>query len=193
MFFIFLHSLLWAANNSQLVELAKVDFSIKQEMVYATPKNFLKQKVYASPKCLLRKSVAESLSRVQHTLKMEGLGLKVWDCYRPLSIQKKMWELKPDARYVSFPATGSKHNRGAAVDVTLVGKDGEEMEMPTSFDDFTERAHRGYRNASKVAQRNSRRLEEVMKKEGFIGLPTEWWHFDHESWEKFSVEDTPIE
>lgn len=192
MLFFFILSALADIAPGELVELAKIDFSIKQEMVYATPKNFMKKTVYPSPKCLLRKSVADALSRVQSKLKMEGIGLKVWDCYRPLSVQKKMWEIMPDDRYVMDPKKGSKHNRGAAVDITLVGKDGENLEMPTPFDDFTEKAHRHYAGSTKTALRNKKRLEEAMSSEGFIGIPTEWWHFDFKDWEKYPLEDVPI-
>lgn len=194
MFFLLFSQWLFAAPDpGELIELAKMDFSIKQEMVYATPRNFLKKAVYSKPKCLLRRSVAEALVRVQDRLKLEGLGLKVWDCYRPLSVQQKMWEMVPDEKYVADPKKGSQHNRGAAVDITLVGREGQELEMPTAFDDFTEKAHRDYKRSSKIAQKNKNHLEVAMAKEGFTGLPTEWWHFDFKEAEKFPLEDLPLE
>lgn len=190
---LFLMLNLFAAKDpSELIELAKLDFSIKQEMVYATPNNFMKKTLYPKGKCLLRRNVAEALSRVQNSLKVDGLGLKVWDCYRPLSVQKKMWEIMPDDRYVADPQKGSKHNRGAAVDITLVGREGEALEMPTPFDDFTEKAARDYLGGTKTSLKNKKRLEDAMAKEGFIGIPTEWWHFDFRDWEKYPIEDIPI-
>jgi D-alanyl-D-alanine dipeptidase len=100
-----------------------------------------------------------------------------------------MWQIKPDPRYVANPAKGSRHNRGAAVDITLVDRNGKELEMPTGFDDFTEKAHRTYKGASTQAKKNSKLLEDAMKKYGFIPLATEWWHFDAPGWDKFSILD----
>jgi zinc D-Ala-D-Ala dipeptidase len=170
-------------------DIKKYDFSIKLDIKYATKENFTKEKVYPEARCLLRKPVAEALSRVQASLRLRNLGLKVYDCYRPLSIQKKFWDLVKDERYVAHPDKGSKHNRGAAVDLTLVDPSGEELEMPTPYDDFTEKAHRNYQGGDKAALRNRKTLEVAMAKEGFIGLDTEWWHFDHKDWEKYSLED----
>lgn len=185
---IVLNSLL-LANDASFVNLKKYDFSIKQDIRYATENNFVKQKVYPSADCFLRKKVAHALSRVQNSLKMLDVRLKVYDCYRPLSVQKKFWEIMPDDRYVSDPKKGSKHNRGAAVDLTLVDKNGDEVEMPTAYDDFTEKAHRDYQGGTKLSLRNRKLLEDAMKKEGFTGIPTEWWHFDYKGWEQYPIED----
>jgi D-alanyl-D-alanine dipeptidase len=103
-----------------------------------------------------------------------------------------MWEVLPDSNYVANPAKGSRHNRGAAVDLTLVDRNGKELEMPTGFDDFTERAHRNYSGGSAQALKNRQLLEDVMKKYGFIPLATEWWHFDAPGWDKFSILDVPF-
>lgn len=186
---LFAIAFLWASSPSDLVDLARFDFSIKQDIRYATKNNFMKQAVYPEPRCILRRSVLEALSRVQTNLKMDGLGLKVFDCYRPLSIQRKLWEVVADERYVSDPKKGSKHNRGAAVDVTLVDKNGNELEMPTPYNDFTKKAHRSYQGGSQKSRFHRKRLETAMQREGFMGVETEWWHFDHKDWEKFPVED----
>lgn len=100
-----------------------------------------------------------------------------------------MWQVKPDSRYVANPTNGSRHNRGAAVDLTLVDRNGKELEMPTGFDDFTVKAHRNYTGASAQAKKNRKVLEDAMKKYGFIPLPTEWWHFDAPGWDKFVILD----
>lgn len=181
-----------AKSDADLIELAKHDFSIKQEIRYATKNNFMKERVYSDGRCILRREVAQALARVQTTLKMDGLGLKVWDCYRPLSVQQKLWNLVKDERYVSDPKKGSKHNRGAAVDVTLVDRSGNELEMPSFYDDFSEKAHRDYEKAPRAAIKNRERLAKAMAKEGFIGIPTEWWHFDHQNWEKYPLENKPF-
>ena len=133
-----------------------------------------------------------TLDSVQRELEKVGLGLKVWDCYRPLSVQKILWSIVPDERYVANPAKGSRHNRGCAVDLTLVDSLGNELPMPTKYDDFTEKAHRDYYNLPDTVIKNRKILEDVMKKYGFIPLPTEWWHFDAQGWENFSILDIPL-
>ncbi len=162
-------------------------------MRYATTNNFMRRTLYKQSRCLLRAIAAEQLSQVQSDLEAEGLGLKVYDCYRPLSVQKQMWKLVPDNRFVANPATGSRHNRGSAVDVTLVDQLGKELTMPTAFDDFTEQADIDYDGASPIAKRNRQRLKEAMVKRGFAPLQTEWWHFDAANWAQFPVLDVPLE
>lgn len=167
--------------------------SIRVDIRYATADNFTKTVLYPVNRCLLRPSVAQRLARVQEDLRASGLGLKVWDCYRPLSIQKKLWALVPDPRYVADPNKGSRHNRGAAVDATLVDVRGRESEMPTIYDDFSERAHRDFQGASPQAAANRSILEKAMAARGFAGLSTEWWHFDAPGWQDFPIEDLPLQ
>ena len=162
-------------------------------MRYATADNFTKSVLYPVNRCLLRRAVAKRLSLVQTDLARQGLGLKLWDCYRPLDIQKKLWALVPDPRYVADPKKGSRHNRGAAVDATLVDGAGGELEMPTRYDDFSPSAHRDYAGASPAALRNRQTLESAMLRHGFLGLPTEWWHFDARGWDRFPLADVPLE
>ena len=175
--------------DSRLIDIGKVNSKIVLDMRYATANNFLKRKVYPVSRCVLRGTAARRLAQVQQDLEKKGFGLKVYDCYRPLSVQKLMWQIKPDPNYVANPANGSRHNRGAAVDLTMVDRNGKEVEMPTAFDDFTVRAHRNYSGASAQAKKNSKLLEDTMKKYGFIPLPTEWWHFDAPNWNKYAVLD----
>ncbi len=170
-----------------LVPVADVHPNIRFDVRYATVNNFTGQVLYPRADCLLRQSVAERLARVQTALESRGLGLLVFDGYRPLSAQEKMWRLVPDPRYVADPSRGSRHNRGAAVDVTLVDARGTPLEMPTDYDDFTEAAHRDYAGGTEASRRHRARLEEAMAAEGFIGLSTEWWHFDAADWEAFPI------
>lgn len=165
---------------------------VRLDIRYATAENFTKAAVYPAARCLLRPEAADALKSVQADLAARGLGLKVWDCYRPLSVQRRFWELVPDPRYVADPKKGSRHNRGAAVDVTLVDAAGQELEMPTGYDDFTEAAHRSSTAGSPTARANARTLEEAMARRGFKGLPTEWWHFDFSGWEAFPLLDVPL-
>jgi D-alanyl-D-alanine dipeptidase len=163
-------------------------------MRYATANNFLRQPVYGQARCLLRRSVAQQLARVQADLEARGLGLKLYDCYRPLSVQRQMWAIMPDARYVADPANGSRHNRGAAVDVTLVDRaTGRELEMPTDFDDFTDRAHFDYPAVSAAAKANRQELRAALERRGFTALATEWWHFDAPNWSRYGLLNIPLE
>jgi D-alanyl-D-alanine dipeptidase len=181
-----------ADDDIPWVDLGKIDFSIKQDIRYATKNNFTGKVLYPEAKCALRKPVAIALARVQAALKLAGYGLKVWDCYRPSPIQDQLWKIKPDEKYVANPQKGSVHSRGGAVDVTLLEANGNEAEMPTAFDDFTPKAHRDSKRWKKVARKNSRRLEAAMVKEGFIPFPTEWWHYDFKGADQFALSDTPL-
>jgi D-alanyl-D-alanine dipeptidase len=180
-------------SDERLVNIEALIPGIRLDIRYATANNFTKRPLYPVARCNLRKQVAERLAKVQQELQAQGLGLKVFDCYRPLSIQKQLWALLPDERYVIDPRKGSRHNRGAAVDVTLVDAKGNELEMPTAYDDFSERAHRDYRLLPPSALRNRELLERIMTRHGFQGLATEWWHFDAEGWEQYPVLDQPLE
>jgi beta-N-acetylhexosaminidase/D-alanyl-D-alanine dipeptidase len=185
---------------ADLVDITTVDPTILVDIRYATTRNFTGVALYPVGRCLLRRDIAERLQRVQKGLAPRDLGLKMWDCYRPISVQQKFWKLVPDSRYVmqpifrdGKPVDGSKHNRGAAVDVTLVDKRGNDVPMPTDYDDFTERANRSMLHGDGQAMRNSRMLEVAMVREGFDPLPTEWWHFDGPGWEKYELSDAPLE
>ncbi|CAN5662439.1 M15 family metallopeptidase [soil metagenome] len=157
-----------------------------QEIHYATPYNFTGQQLYPFAMAYVNKDVAVALQEVQKDLQEQGLGLKIYDGYRPLSVQQKMWDLIHDDRYVSNPAKNKgKHTRGTAVDVTLVDHLGNDLVMPTPFDDFTDKAHRKYPGLTKEQKENSAKLEAVMVKHGFVPFLFEWWHFDYASWEKY--------
>ncbi|WP_432808606.1 M15 family metallopeptidase [Pantanalinema sp. GBBB05] len=178
---------------SQLVDIRSINPRIVLDIRYATPNNFTHRSLYSQARCLLRAAIAADLSQVQASLEAQGLGLKVYDCYRPLAVQRKMWQLMPDSRYVANPAVGSRHNRGSAVDVTLVDRTGRELEMPTDFDDFSDRAHLEYQGGSAQSRRHRQILQQAMNQQGFISLSTEWWHFDGQNWQQYQVMDVPLE
>ncbi len=174
----------------RLVDVTRLAAGIRVELRYATANNFTKHVIYpASARCYLRAPVAARLAEVQRALQAQGLGLKVYDCYRPRSAQKTLWDIVPDERYVASPQTGSRHNRGAAVDLTLVDKDGRELPMPTPYDDFTVKAHRDYKALPAAALRNRQLLQDAMAGRGFIPLPTEWWHFDDPDSARYPLTD----
>ena len=125
----------------------------------------------------LRLPVALALKKVNDELRNSGFALKIWDAYRPYSVTKKMRKLVHDRRYVANPAKGSAHNRGAAVDLTLVKANGQEVPRPTPFDDFTEKASHNYQKLPPDVLHNRALLKRVMRKHGFAVLPTEWWHY----------------
>ncbi len=169
-----------------LVDLAKHNPKIVLDIRYATENNFLKRQIYKSPVCYLHIDAANALTLVEKSLSKEGFGLKVYDGFRPIEAQQLFWEAIPDKRYVA-PPENSRHTRGTAVDVTLVDQRGEEVEMPTLFDDFSEKAHRNAQNITAAARKNRAALTHAMEKAGFIQLETEWWHFDLAGWEKYPI------
>lgn len=182
-----------AQQSDQLVDIAKLDSTIILDIRYATPNNFTGKAIYTEAKAYLVAPAAKALVEVQKELKKRGLGLKIYDAYRPLSAQWKLWKIKPDPNYVADPRHGSRHNRGAAVDVTLVDSTGKELPMPTPFDSFSEKAHSNYMDLPDSVIRNRTLLQDVMKKYGFIPLDTEWWHFDYKGWKKYPILDINFE
>jgi len=177
-----------------LVNVGMIYPPLLQEIRYATAYNFTGRVLYPFPTAFVHKDVAAALQKVQEELSWDGLGLKIYDGYRPISVQAKMWALVPDERYVSDPAKSrGKHTRGTAVDVTLVDGKGNELRMPTGYDDFTEKAHRFSTKWSKEERTNSLKLEAVMKKHGFLPFSYEWWHFDFQDWEKYPPLDISFE
>lgn len=178
-----------------LVALSEISPSILLDIRYASRDNFIGRQLYPGPFCYLQIAAARRLDRVQKGLLKRGLGLKVFDGYRPLSVTRIFWDFLPDARYCADPAVGSKHNRGAAVDLTLTerGINGSELAMPSGFDEMNERAHRSFGGAPQEALLHRQILQDAMVKEGFIPLETEWWHFDDPDWENYPVLDVSFE
>jgi len=185
--------LLTLEAKTGLVKIEDVDDTILMDLRYATEDNFTGQKLYPVAISLLQRGTANKLKTANERFKKDGFRIKVWDAYRPLDIQKKFWELKPDRLYVANPVYGSKHNRGSAVDITLVDKLGHELEMPTEFDHFSERAWRNYAGNTPEAQRNMEYLGKIMEESGFISNNTEWWHFDDSAWNSYPVLNIKLE
>lgn len=166
--------------EARLVNLKHFIPSVVIDLKYATDDNFTHEVVYNSAEAYLEEKTATALAHAQLDLAQYNLAIKVWDAYRPLSAQRKFWELVPNEDYVANPEKGSRHNRGCAVDITLIDlATGQELIMPTEFDNFTQKAHRDCYEVSAQAIINRRVLESVMTYYGFVGLPTEWWHFDY--------------
>ncbi|MHB2150778.1 D-alanyl-D-alanine dipeptidase [Calditrichota bacterium LG25] len=176
-------------KTPEFVDIQKMNPSIILDIRYATSNNFLHRAVYDQARCFLVKEAALKLNEVQKELQTLGLGLKIFDAYRPLSVQKAMWQIMPDARYVANPAKGSRHNRGCAVDLTLVDSTGKELPMPTEYDDFTKRAHHNYMKLPASIRLNRWILKTVMEKHGFKPISSEWWHYDMVGWQKYPVMD----
>ena len=160
-----------------LVDVRAANRTVRVDMRYASTENFVRQRLYSASRCLLVPGVVQRLGRVQARLRKRRLGLKLWDCYRPLSVQRQLWAAAPQPGYIGDPSIGSNHNRGAAVDVTLVDSSGRELAMPTDFDEFSPRAHHGA-PASPAARQNRELLRQEMTRAGFLTLGTEWWHYD---------------
>ena len=166
-------------QQSDFVRLKDLSPDFVYELKYATPDNFLKQAVYDCGECYLRKSTAEALVKANEAFKQLGYRIKLFDCYRPLSVQKKMWKILPGTHYVANPAKGSKHNRGAAVDLTLVDAEGKELNMGTPFDFFGKEAHHTYTQHSKEVLENRKLLKETLDKYNFKSIYSEWWHYEY--------------
>ncbi|MCJ1806272.1 MULTISPECIES: M15 family metallopeptidase [Flavobacterium] len=154
---------------------------------YATNDNFLKSKVYDCDACYLRYKTVKQLIKANKEFLKEGYRIKLFDCYRPLSIQKKMWKIISNPNYVANPEKGSIHNRGGAVDLTLVDKLGNELNMGTEFDHFGKESSHTYSNLSKEILKNRKWLKDMMKKHHFDALESEWWHYGLEGARYFQL------
>jgi D-alanyl-D-alanine dipeptidase len=150
-------------------------------MKYATTDNFLKAKVYDCAECFLRLKTVTALVEVNKKFLEKGYKIKIFDCYRPLDIQKKMWEIVSNPEYVANPAKGSIHNRGGAVDITLVDSNEKELDMGTSFDFFGVEASHNYPKVSEEVKQNRILLKTIMTNSGFNSFDSEWWHYNLKS------------
>lgn len=162
----------------QMVAISKYIANVKTDFVYATTINFTHQVLYHQPKAYLRLAAVKALQVIANHLQTKGLGLLIYDAYRPYSVTKTMWQIVPDDRYAANPAKGSGHNRGIAVDLTLYNlQTGLPLPMPTPFDDFTEKAHHNYMQLDSAVLANRQLLKTTMEQQGFKALDTEWWHY----------------
>lgn len=181
--------------DKKMIELKSQIPSIQYDLKYAGKNNFMKRRMYkaGTQQTFIRKQAALALGNVQKELNEKELGLKVFDAYRPYSVSKKFWELVKDERYVANPSRGSNHNRGTAIDLTIIDlKTGKELDMGTGFDNFTDTAHHSFTRLSQQVLNNRRSLKSIMEKHGFKALDTEWWHYSFESNIKFEVLDIPF-
>lgn len=168
-----------AVQDSTWAEVNFETAGIINKMAYATADNFMKQQIYPCARCFLRPEVAMALDRANEIAKDKGLKLVIYDCYRPYSYQKVMYDIVNDPRYVAPPGKGSYHNRGAAVDISLADENGELLDMGGAFDDFSEISHFDNKGVSEAGKKNRRLLRKIMVKAGFNPISSEWWHFDY--------------
>jgi D-alanyl-D-alanine dipeptidase len=165
-------------SDTTFVNLKDYSQDFVYDMKYATDDNFLKAKVYDCAECYLRYKTVKALILANERLMKKGFKIKLFDCYRPLDIQKKMWTIVPNPQYVANPSKGSIHNRGGAVDITLVDFDGKELDMGTSFDFFGKEASHDYPGFSKEIISNRNVLRKIMRKAHFNSFDSEWWHYN---------------
>lgn len=181
-----------AKREADLLELVKLDPTIKLDIRYARTDNFVGRVVYPEARAFLQRPAAEALVRAHRQLKKRGLGLAIFDGYRPWSITKLFWEVTPPEKrkFVANPRTGSRHNRGCAVDLTMYDlKTGRLVPMPTDFDEFTERASPEYKGGTAEQRANRDILRRTMEAEGFTVNSDEWWHFDYKDWRSYAIYD----
>lgn len=175
-------------SNNLIVDLEEYILSIVLDIKYATEDNFTGKILYPYPKAFLRLPAAKALKKAQEEFKQLGYGIKVFDAYRPYDVTEMMWEFVKDPRYVAEPWKGSRHNRGCAVDITLIDLETmQEIAMPTPYDDFTNKAHLNYSNLPSDVLKNRQLLVETMAKYGFTALSSEWWHYDFNGWNKYAL------
>jgi D-alanyl-D-alanine dipeptidase len=180
--------------ENELINLEKFIPGLALEIRYATTNNFTGKKIYNLARAYARKPVAESLKKIQADLKKQGLALKIFDGYRPYSATVMFYETYHDTTYVASPYKGSRHNRGCAMDLTIIDlKTGKELPMPTEFDSFKKEAWPTTPVADPVIRQNRKTLIDAMEKHGFKVNASEWWHFDFIGWQKFAVMDIDFE
>ena len=165
-------------NDTTFVNLKDYDANFVLDMKYATEDNFLKSKVYDCGSCYLRYKTVKKLITANEKFKKKSFQIKLFDCYRPLDVQKKMWTLVPNPNYVANPSKGSIHNRGGAVDITLIDTNGMPLEMGTEFDFFGPESSHDYQNLSEQILNNRKLLKKIMSKSGFESFDSEWWHYN---------------
>jgi D-alanyl-D-alanine dipeptidase len=177
-------------RKPQLIEITKVDPTIRLDIRYATRNNFLGRPVYKQARAFLQRPAAEALVRVNQSLRKQGYGLVIFDGYRPWAVTKVFWDATPADKkiFVADPSKGSRHNRGCAVDLSMFNlKTGEIVRMPSEYDEMTERAHIDYACASTEAKRLRDLLRTSMEAEGFAVYEPEWWHYDYKDWKEYQI------
>lgn len=166
-------------DTSSWRDLVLMDPDFVLDIRYATENNFVEEQIYECGKCLLRKEAAEALLRVHKKFKKLRYRIKLFDCYRPHPAQQKLWDKVPNPSYVTPPWKGSNHNKGLAVDLTLVDEDGDELEMGSGYDFFGKEAHHDHMDHPEHILANRSLLKNTLKEEGFTSIRTEWWHYNY--------------
>ncbi len=177
-------------RKPDLVELTKLDPTIKLDIRYATTNNFLGTPLYTQARAFLQRPAALALVRAHRELKALGYGLIIHDGYRPWYVTKIFWDATPDDKkiFVANPAEGSKHNRGCAVDLSLYDLEtGKEVTMPSGYDEMTNRAYADYAGGTTDERARRALLRQAMEKQEFKVIPDEWWHFDYKDWKEYSI------
>ncbi len=164
--------------DTTFVRLLDFTSDIELDMKYATSDNFLKSKVYDCADCYLRMRTVAQLIEANRDFLKKGYRIKIFDCYRPLDVQKQMFKIVPNPTYVADPAKGSIHNRGGAVDLTLIDSSGKELDMGTSFDHFGPASAHDYSKLSDEVIKNRKYLRKIMQRNGFRTFESEWWHYN---------------
>ncbi|MCE1245341.1 MAG: M15 family metallopeptidase [Firmicutes bacterium] len=183
-------------NKPELTEVVKLDPAIKLEIRYATTNNFMGAAFYSEPRAFLQKPAAQAVVRAKEKLAKLGYGILIYDAYRPWYVTKMFWEATPEKQkmFVANPEKGSRHNRGCAVDLTLIDlKTGKPVEMTSGYDEFSERAYSDYVGETSQARWHRELLRKVMESEGFKINPEEWWHFDYDGWQSWKIMNIPFE
>ncbi len=183
-------------SAKKMIELKSIIPSIIYELRYATHNNFMRRLMYPAGTnvTFLRHPAALALRKVQEELQTKGLGLKIFDAYRPWSVTAKFWELVKDERYVANPSKGSGHNRGIAVDLTIIHlQTGKELDMGTGFDNFTDTAHHVFTQLPEEVLQNRILLKSIMEKNGFRAFESEWWHYFLAEGNRFEILDIDFE
>jgi len=183
-------------RRSQLTDLARLDKRIKLDIRYATSNDFLGTPVYTSARAFLQRPAAQALLRAHRELLKQGYGLLIFDAYRPWYITKIFWDATPPDKhqFVADPSTGSKHNRGCAVDLSIYDlKTGREIEMTGTYDEMSERSYPGYTGGTSEQRAHRDLLRRAMEKQGFAVYDYEWWHFDYRDWPHYAVQNIPFE
>lgn len=183
-----------ATATSELVDLSAYDPRLKFDIRYATANNFMGKTIYPKAIALLQKPAAEALKKAHDRLLAQGYGLLVFDAYRPWSVTRAMWDQHPLYRdYLADPLRGSRHNRGCAIDLTLYDlKTGQEIRMPGTYDEFSERAHPAYTGGTPEQRKARDLLRAAMEAQGFKVYENEWWHFDFQGWERYPILNMPL-
>lgn len=180
--------------KKELVDLQQYIPGIALDIRYATTNNFTGEKIYNLAKAYARKPVADAVKRAQAELQKQGLGIKIFDAYRPYKATVKFYEVYKDTTYVASPYRGSRHNRGCAIDMTIINlKTGEELKMPTGYDSFQKEAWPKTPIKDPEARKNRALIIQVMEKQGFKVNSSEWWHFDFIGWRNYEVLDIDFE